>query len=195
MIVLVRNRQDLEHQIVLLHAQGWSIRTLSRHFAMGRNTIRRILRKHRKQRDQGHDVLDRQRPVDRKSKLDAFKPMIKALLEKYPDITGVRVCEELADSGFDGVTDYLRKIRPRPKKEPVVRFETPPGHQGQMDWSPYTLNFTRSGRQQVLCFSYILGHSRRQYIDFTTDRKFFTLIRRHQDAFAHFNGVPKTLPV
>jgi transposase len=196
MIVLVRNRQDLEHQIVLLHAQGWSIRTLSRHFAMGRNTIRRILRKHRKQRDQGHDVLDRQRPVDRKSKLDAFKPMIKALLEKYPDITGVRVCEELADSGFDGgrtiVTDYLRKIRPRPKKEPVVRFETPPGHQGQMDWSPYTLDFTRSGRQQVLCFSYILGHSRRQYIDFTTDRKFFTLIRRHQDAFAHFNGVPKT---
>jgi transposase len=196
MIVLVRNRQDLEHQIVLLHAQGWSIRTLSRHFAMGRNTIRRILRKHRKKRDQGHDVLDQQRPVARQSKLDTFKPMIKALLEQYPDITGVRVYEELADSGFDGgrtiVTDHLRKIRPRPKKEPVVRFETPPGHQGQMDWSPYTLNFTRSGRQQVLCFSYILGHSRRQYIDFTTDRKFFTLIRRHQDAFAYFNGVPKT---
>jgi hypothetical protein len=102
MIVLVRNRQDLEHQIVLLHAQGWSIRTLSRHFAMGRNTIRRILRKHRKKRDQGHDVLDQQRPVARQSKLDTFKPMIKALLEQYPDITGVRVYEELADSGFDG---------------------------------------------------------------------------------------------
>jgi transposase len=196
MIVLVRNRQDLEHQLVLLHVQGWSIRMLSRHFAMGRNTIRRILRKNRKQRDQGHDVLDGRRPVARKSKLDAFKPMIKALLAKYPDITGVRVCEELADSGFDGgrttVTDYLRKIRPRPKKEPVVRFETSPGHQGQMDWSPYTLNFTRAGRQQVLCFSYVLGYSRRQYIDFTTDRKFYTLIRRHQDAFTYFNGVAKT---
>jgi hypothetical protein len=44
----------------------------------------------------------------------------------------------------------------------------------------------------VLCFSYILGYSRRHYIDFTIDRKFFTLIRRHQDAFAHFEGVPKT---
>jgi transposase len=196
MIVVVRNRQDLEHQIVLLHAQGWSIRALTRHFAMGRNTIRRILRKNRKQRDKGHDVLDRRRPVARQSKLDAFKPMIKQLLAKYPDITGVRVCEELAASGFDGgrtiVTDYLRKIRPRPKKTPVVRFETQPGHQGQMDWSPYTLNFTRGGRQQVLCFSYILGYSRRQYIDFTTDRKFYTLIRRHQDAFVHFNGVPKS---
>jgi len=65
MIVWVRSRQDLEHQIVLLHAQGWSIHALTRHFAMGRNTIRRILRKNRKQRDKGHDVLDRQRPACR----------------------------------------------------------------------------------------------------------------------------------
>ena len=60
-----------------------------------------------------------------------------------------------------------------------------------MDWSPYTIPFTRTGKAEVLCFSYILGFSRRQYIDFTTNRKFFTLIRRHQDAFDHFEGVPK----
>lgn len=196
MVVFVRNREDLEQQVIVLHAQGWGIRILARHFAMGRNTIRRILRKNREQREQGHDTVEQRRPIGRKSKLDTFKPMIKDLVEKYPDITGVRVCEELQASGFEGgrtiVTDYLRKIRPRPKKAPVVRFETQPGYQGQMDWSPYTLNFTRSGRQTVLCFSYILGFSRRQYIDFTTDRKFYTLIRRHQDAFAHFHGVPRT---
>jgi transposase len=196
MVVFIRNRQDLEHQVVLLHAQGWPIRSLARRFAMGRNTIRRILRQNRKQREEGHDALEYRRPVSRKSKLDAFEAMIKELLAKYPDITGVRVYEELMENGFDGgrsiVTDYLRKIRPRPKKEPVVRFETLPGHQGQMDWSPYTLNFTRNGRQTVLCFSYILGFSRRHYIDFTTDRRFYTLIRRHQDAFTHFGGVPAT---
>lgn len=196
MVVFVRNRQDLEHRIILMHSEGWGIRALSRHFNMGRNTIRRIVRKNHEQRDVGHDVLAHQRQTVRKSKLDAFKPMIKALLEKYPDMTGVRVYEELIASGFDGgqsiVKDYLRNIRPRPKKEPVVRFETPPGHQGQMDWSPYTMNFTRTGRQKVLCFSYILGFSRRHYIDFTTDRRFYTLIRRHQDAFVHFGGVPAT---
>jgi transposase len=198
MVFFVRNRQDLEHQIIMLFAEGWGIRALSRHFAMGRNTIRRILRKNRRHRNQGHDMVEqaRPKPVLRSSKLDAFRPLIKALLEEYPDITGVRVYEELRAEGFDGgrtiVTDYLRKIRPRPKKEPVVRFETDPGVQGQMDWSPYTLTFTRTGRQAVLCFSYILGFSRRQYIDFTTDRKFFTLIRRHQDAFAYFKGVPKS---
>ena len=196
MVVFVRNREDLEHHIVLLRAEGWSIRGLARRFDMGRNTIRRILRKNNEQREKGHDVLDPSRPVTRKSKLDEFKTMIKELLDKYPDITGVRVYEELTESGFDGgrtiVTDYLQQIRPQPKKEPVVRFETPPGHQGQMDWSPYTMKFTRTGRQEVLCFSYILGFSRRHYIDFTTDRRFYTLIRRHQDAFVHFDGVPAT---
>lgn len=196
MVLFVRNRQDLEHQIIIHYAQGWGIRALSRHFSMSRNTIRRIIRKNRSQRDQGHDVLDKKKPVLRKSKLDSFRPQIQQLLEKHPDITGVRVHEELVTEGFDGgttiVTDYLRRIRPQPKKEPVVRFETEPGQQGQMDWSPYTLPFTRTGRQKVVCFSYILGFSRRQYIDFTLNRNFFTLIRRHQDAFAYFNGVPST---
>lgn len=196
MVVFIRNRKDLEHQIIILHADGWSIRALCRHFAMGRNTIRRIIRKNHRRREKGHDVLVPKKPVVRKSKLDGFRSQIKQLLKNYPDITGVRVYEELVANGFDGgstiVTDYLRKIRPKPKKDPVVRFETDPGRQGQMDWSPYTLAFTRTGRQTVNCFSYILGFSRRQYIDFTLDRKFFTLIRRHQDAFAHFTGVPAT---
>jgi hypothetical protein len=60
-----------------------------------------------------------------------------------------------------------------------------------MDWSPYTIPFTRTGKAEVLCFSYVLGFSRRQYIDFTINRKFFTLIRRHQDTFAYFEGVPR----
>ncbi|MBW2605822.1 MAG: IS21 family transposase [Deltaproteobacteria bacterium] len=195
-MLFIRNREELEHQIITLHAEGWSIRALTRHFAMGRNTIRRIIRKNRSRREQGHDVLDQKKPVLRKSKLDVYRPLLKELLETYPDITGVRMYEELVADGFKGgktiLTDYLRKIRPRPKKDPVVRFETEPGKQGQMDWSPYTLSFTRTGQQKVICFSYVLGFSRRHYIDFTPNRKFFTLIRRHQDAFAHFGGVPDT---
>ena len=140
MVVFVRNRQDLEHQIIILHADGWSIRALCRHFAMGRNTIRRIIRNNRSQRENGHDAVAPKKPVLRKSKLDGFRSQIKQLLKDFPDITGVRVYEELVAKGFDGgstiVTDYLRKIRPKPKKDPVVRFETEPGRQAQMDWSP-----------------------------------------------------------
>lgn len=134
-------------------------------------------------------------PARRKSMLDDWADEMKKLTERYPDITGVRMYEELVAKGFVGgktiVTDRLRQMRPRPKKRPVVRFETEPGKQGQMDWSEYTIPF-RSGKKKVLCFSYILGFSRKQYIDFTWDRKFFTLIRRHRDAFEWFGGVPQT---
>jgi transposase len=164
MVIYVRSRSDLEHQIVLMHAEDWSIRALVRHFGIGRNTIRCIIRSHREQRDRGHDVLAERKIARRNSKLDAFKPVVQRLLKKHPDITGVRVYEELEEAGFSGgrtiVTDYLRTIRPRPKKEPVVRFETPAGYQGQMDWSPYAIDFTRAGRQKVLCFSYSNLHSR-----------------------------------
>jgi len=60
-----------------------------------------------------------------------------------------------------------------------------------MDWSPYTIPFTRTGKTTVQCFSYILGFSRRQYIDFTARRDFYSLIRRHEDAFRYYNGVPR----
>ena len=194
----IRDRQELEQRLVIMRTkEGWSIRALARHFAVSRNMVRRILRKHEKLRDQGHDILltDRQvRKTERSSKLDSYEETLKRLLEKYPHITGQRLFEELRDAGYDGgisiLRDRLRQLRPTPKKTPIIRFETGPGLQGQMDWSPYTIKFLKTGKATVMCFSYILGFSRRHFIDFTRRRDFFTLIRRHQDAFSHFTGTP-----
>ena len=188
----IRDRQELEHTLILMHHEGRSIRELSREFHLGRNTIRRILRAHLRKRDIGHDVLTKK--LKRASKLDGFDPEIKKLIEKYPNITGVRIYEELKEAGYPGgisiLREHLKKLRP-PDRDPVIRFETEGGQQGQMDWSPYTLGFTHSGKSQVQCFSYILAFSRRQYIDFTTRHDFYSLIRRHQDAFEYFGGVPR----
>lgn len=195
MVVIIQSREDLEHELVTMNTQqGWSIRALARHFKISRNTVRSILRTTEKHRDQGHDILIKdRRAVNRESKLDPFHEKIKWLLEKYPDITGQRTFEELTEAGYSGgisiLRDRLRIMRPNPKKEPVVRFETGPAVQSQCDWSPYTIKFLKTGKITVQCFSYILAFSRRHYIDFTLRRDFFTLIRRHQDAFAYFNGV------
>jgi len=192
----IRNREELEHLLITMYADGWKIRALSRHFKIGRNTVRRILRKHQNQRNKGQDALTgKKKELPKQSKLDSYVSLIKKLLEKFPDITGQRLYEELIESGYEGkitiLRDRLRTLRPKAKREPEVRFETAPGVQGQMDWSPYKINFTRTGKTEVLCFSYILGFSRRHYINFTLKRDFYTLIRRHQDAFHHFGGVPK----
>jgi transposase len=198
MAVFIQNREEFEQRLVIMKTQeGWSIRALVRHFAVSRNMVRRILRKHDHLRDQGHDILHtdrRARPTQKSKKLDPFEETLKRLLEKYPRITGQRLFEELRAAGYDGgisiLRDRLRSLRPAPKKTPVIRFETGPGLQGQMDWSPYTIKFLKTGKATVQCFSYILGFSRRHFIDFTPRRDFFTLIRRHQDAFSHFTGTP-----
>jgi transposase len=198
MAIFIRNRTELEQQLVMMKTQkGTPIRALARQFAISRNMVRRILRKHEAYRDEGHDILQpehRAGSAKRGSKLDPFEKRIKLLLEKYPKITGERLFEELGSAGYDGgisiLRDRLRSLRPGPKQTPIVRFETDPGIQGQMDWSPYRIKFLRTGPAEVQCFSYILGFSRRQFIDFTPRRDFFTLIRRHQDAFTYFGGVP-----
>lgn len=188
----IRDRKELEHELITMYNEGSSIRQLTRQFQIGRNTIRRILRGHDNTRDNGHDLLIKK--VKRTSKLDDFGPEIKKLLEKYPDITGLRIYEELKAAGYSGGISILRELLKTlraPQREPIIRFETEPGRQGQMDWSPYTLKFTRTGKAQVQCFSYVLGFSRRQYIDFTVRHDFYSLIRRHQDAFEYYGGVPR----
>ncbi len=193
---IVRSREELENLIVTRYQGGMSIRALAREFAIGRNTVRRILRAHAVRRDHGLDVVTAGRPhIRRASKLDPFEPAIIELLERFPRISSQRIYEELKTQGYDGgitiLRERVRRLRPTPKKAAAVRFETEPGAQGQMDWSPYTINFQRSGKTTVQCFSYILGFSRRQFIAFTERRDFFTLIRRHIDCFEYFGGVPR----
>jgi transposase len=192
-VEFIHSTSELEHKVVTLRLDGRSIRSLCRQFQMGRNRVRRILREHDECREQGHSAVAAIRPPLRPSKLDVFMEPMRRLFEQYPDITAVRMREELMARGYHGgitiLREKMRQIRPTPKREPAVRFETQPGEQGQMDWSPYTIDFTKSGKETVLCFSYILGFSRRQYIDFTTTRDFYTLIRRHVDVFNHNGGV------
>jgi transposase len=192
-VKFIRNRSELEQTLITMHNEGRSIRELQREFQIGRNTVRRILRAHDNRRNNGHDVLKKKQK--RASKLDAFEPEIKRLLDKYPRITCVRIFEELKDQGYTGGMSILKEkvanMRVLPQREPVMRFETAPGVQGQMDWSPYTINFRRTGKCQVQCFSYILCFPRRQYIDFTVRHDFYSLIRRHQDTFQYYGGVPR----
>jgi len=188
----IGSREEFVHTLVIMRGEGFSIRSLAARFGVSRNTVRKILRAHADRRDRGHDVLVK--TIKRASKLDSFEPTIRETLTKYPDITGQRLYEKLQESGYTGgisiLRDRLGELRHK-EHEPIIRFETEPGRQGQMDWSPYTIPFMRTGKATVQCFSYILGFSRRHYIDFTLRHDFYTLVRRHQDAFAHFNGVPK----
>jgi len=188
---------DIVNAVVALHHRKWSHRRVARELGLSRGKVRRILKRIEKQRTSGHSVLPK--PARKcASKLDDFEPKMMELLDKFPDITAVRMQEKLGgESGFDAgytiVKDWLRAHRVQPKASPVRRFETGPGEQGQMDWSPYNFEFTHAEDARLECFSLVLAFSRRHYIDFAPTQDFFSLIRQHVAAFEYYKGVPSEI--
>jgi transposase len=179
------------NEIIRLWYGRASIRRIAKMLDLNRKTVDQVIKEHKAAR-KGEGAVAAPRP----SIIDPFRENISQLLDRYPDITAVRLHEELKSLGFPGtystVKERLRGIRPRPKIQPVVRVETGPAVQAQMDYSSYEIDFTDEGRRKVHAFSYILSHSRRQYLHFTENEDFTTTIREHQHAFSHNKGLAAT---
>ena len=165
-----------------------SHRRIAKVLGVDRKTVAKIIAEHEEART--GEPPKKRKP--RKSLLDPFQDNILQLLERYPQITAVRMLEELRGRGFKGnytiVKSHLRNLRRHPRQL-IRRFETGPGVQGQMDYSTYDIDFTAEGKRRVNAFSYILGYSRRQYVYFVERQDFATTIRQHVAAFTHLKGV------
>jgi len=189
--------ESLENTIITLHGQGWSIRKLSKELGVSRERIRRVVVVNQALRTTTPDQANKPQKK-RVSKLDPYKEFICELLEKYSNITGQRVYEHICERGFEGeitiVRDYLNSIRKVAVKTPVRMVETLPGQRAAHDWSDYNITFTLSGKtEQVTFFSYILGYSRRQYIEVVDDKKQLTLLQVLINAFIYLDGVPREI--
>ena len=177
------------NEIIRRWRAGASQRAIASVLGLARGTVRSALAQVAAARE-GQTTS----PVSRRvSLLDAYEAVLKELLERYPDMTVVRVLQELRDRGYQGgytiVRQRVGQLRPRPTPAPVIRFETGPGVQAQMDYATYTIDFTEEGRRRVHLFSYLLGYSRRQYLRFVEAQDFETTLRQHVCAFEHLGGV------
>ena len=189
--------QSVEHEIIRRWHAGQSMRGIAGDLGISRHRVARTIRHHQQSRDSGgtHPDLP-QRRGRRKSKLDPFEDALGQLLARYPNMTATRMFEELRTLGYQGGYTILRQrmneLRQRPAPQPVIRFETAPGVQAQMDWSVYDIDFTSEGRRRVHLFGYILSYSRRQYLCFTEQEDFENTTRQHIRAFEHLQGVAAT---
>jgi len=173
--------------IVSLHRQGLSIKAIARRLDISRNTVRLALR--RKEAPVYH------RP-EVPSKLDPYKDYLLARLAEFPELSAVVLFEEVKALGYAGglsiLKDFTRPYRVR-RKEPVVRFETPPGRQAQCDWAELGTHLVAGELTTLHLFVMILGFSRALYAEVVTSTDLDTFLGLHVHAFRAFGGMPEEI--
>jgi transposase len=184
----------LEIRVLLRHylAEGVSHTALARQFGVNRRTVRRWVAAGELDRDLDADPPRYARRPPVPSKLDTFRPLIRERLDEFSELSSVRILEEIQQAGYSGgysqLRDYVRQVRPRPPIEPVVRFETDPGHQGQVDFAEFRFPW---GKRFALLV--VLGYSRLLWLRFYERQDMRTLVTGLEAAFAYFGGVPREL--
>lgn len=170
--------------IQVLHRQGMSIKGITRELGVSRNTVRKYLRA-----DQSPEFKS---ASSRPSKLDPFKDYLQGRVSAaHPDwIPATVLFDEIKAMGYLGGRSILRAhmatLKPRRRPDPLVRFETAPGQQMQVDWGAFRLGPTR-----LSAFVATLGFSRCTFGTFVENERFETLRTCHEQAFDEFGGVPK----
>jgi len=174
-------------EIKILSRQGKSIRAIGRELGISRNTVRRHLR--------GEAVKepDRKGP-GRPRKLAPYEDWLRRRVEgaKPVRLPATVLHREIVAMGYDGTERTVRRfvadLYPAPPPEPVIRFETAPGHQAQMDWGEYRL-----GKRKVYAFVGVLGYSRWLYVEYVDSMRSEVLLACHRNMLADFGGVPREI--
>jgi len=165
---------------------GYSIRRIARELGISRNTVKKAL---------GMVSSPKYERKPMPSKLDPFRDYLKKRIEDY-DLPATRLLEEIKVMGYTGkislLRRYLRSVR-CDNALAVERFETPPGFQGQCDWSVCGSMETDDGIKKLYAFVMVLSYSRAMYVEFTTSSDVLTLIRCHMHAFEYFGGFPREI--
>ena len=133
----------------------------------------------------------------RGSRLDAFKGKIDEILEANATYNGELIYERLVALGYAGkisvMKDYVAAVRRKLALQAVMRFETEPGRQAQVDWKEFGKQTVDGRVTKLYAFVMVLGYSRKAFVVFTTGMDTATLLACHVLAFAYFGGVPNEI--
>jgi transposase len=174
-------------QVRALVADGVSEREIARRLGMNRRTVARLARS---------DVPPRYRRAPAGSKLDPFEPVLRRLLEAWPQIRAPRAAELLRQEyGYDGSVDLvkrrLRTLRP-PAVRPAQRTGYRPGQVLQLDWAEMPTRPTLAGRERrVYALLASLPYSGAQTAFFGFEMTLEAFLEGHVRAFEWLGGVPR----
>ena len=171
--------------IKVLHKQGKGIRQISNELGISRNTVRKYLR--------SNNLPVYSMRASKLTKLNPYHDYIQSRIEaaKPHWIPAVVLFSEIKQQGYNGGITQLRsyvhafKVK---EIEPIVRFETEPGQQMQIDFTTI-----KRGKLTIKAFVATLGYSRSSYVRFYDNERTESWIDGLIEAFNHFGGVPKQI--
>jgi transposase len=174
-------------QVRALAADGVSEREIARRLGMNRRTVARLARS-------GEPPRYRRAPAG--SQLDRFEPVLRRLLEEWPQIKAPRVTEILREEyGYAGserlVRLQLQRLRPA-RVRPAQRTGYRPGQVLQVDWAEMPTRPAIDGRERrVYALVASLPYSGAQTAFFSFEMTIEAFMEGHVRAFEWLGGVPR----
>jgi transposase len=179
--------QSEEDRIVMhvLHTkQGWPISKIASEFEVSWRTAKRYAT--------AEDAVTygpRARPARPDEALVAH---VLRRLAVCPDLRATTLFRELREIGYEGsyptLVRVVRELRPVVEDEPVVRFETDPGHQAQGDWADCGRWLLGDRLVDLYAWVCVLGFSRMLAVRFATDKTRTTTLRLIVDTLFDVGG-------
>jgi transposase len=174
-------------EIRTIYARLGSIKGTAREAGCDRDTVKAALGRPR--------VVVRKKAMRSKpplGKLEPFLPLLRSLVVD-DGLTAILAYEELQTAGFSGrysiVKDAVRTLRPKQRPTVTTVVDHPPGAEGQVDWSPYSVLL--GGETRIVhAFSMVLPFSRFIFVRFAFDEQLDTLLRLHEEAFTLLDAIP-----
>jgi transposase len=171
--------KELQVEIKVLARQGKGVREIARMLGCSRKTVRRVLR---------GEAKDQYGPRPAKpKKLDPYVEYLHDRIEHAkPDrLAATVLLREIRELGYAGGYSQLKalvaSLQPPAEPEPIVRFETEPGKQCQIDFVIFRRRPTK-----LVAFTAKLGWSRYGYAEFADNERVETLIGCLENAFIYF---------
>ncbi len=174
----------------LSEIEGLSQRVIARRLHCSRRTVKRALAM-----EQPPATAAR---LARGSLLDPYRAKIEALLAKYPELSAVRILEEIREGpkGYRGgislVRQYVRQVR-RARGRIYQEVLYQPGEALQVDWGDCGRIQVGNTTRRVYVLVAVLCYSRLVYIEFSLTQRKADFYRAIVHALEFFGGSPRKI--